>query len=152
MYAHDLSRCILTLSIGAVSVTLQGEYGEQGAIKVGPAADRATKTVGLGGSVTIARINNPTGDAEISVRPGTAAYRDLAAMFDLQHPPAGGALPPMTFAYRNLGNGDEVIDPEAAFLADPSIDEGENSADRTFKIALPNYRTGRKLGTLATGR
>jgi len=133
-------------TLDKVSLTIQGRrirgWGGSEGVTFDPNSDLVDQTVGAGGIVAAYGTNDDLVTATITVMQGSRGASILGQLTtqQIQQMNVSGTLPEYEFQMRDASTGDEVMDPKAYFTSQPGPDQGQETAELEWTMALPNAR------------
>lgn len=140
-----MSTKVLHYSLTTVQVTIGSfrvdGWADDDAAALTPMGDLGESKVSADGSVVVwSRNNDPRWELTLTVRQGTAAYRQLAEAIQdqLNQSDQAGAISPLPFQLFDEVSGDKFNEPNMLFAKYPDLAYGKVIGDAEFQVLLPS--------------
>ena len=131
-------------------VSFGGGFSTDGGIDFEYLEEDMEVTVGSTGLTVFVLSSNTCAIANVKLNPQSVAYRRLFEQLEIQRAAmrATFVIPPLNFLMVDPTNGDEVGDPNAVFIAKPTLSKNKGLHEAVYRIALPNGRDQISVGLL----
>lgn len=140
--SYDFNQVILTLN----GVSISG-WGSDGGVAYEFASDLITDAVGIGGEVTMSKINDWRMYLDITVKQTSRANTFIGSLVRAQRNNVVGEMPVVNVFMRNFITGEIVKDAQARFKTDAPPTQEAEAGDRVYRMTLPYAAKGMVHGT-----